>query len=460
MKNPLGYMPVGKLLIQFAVPSIISMLVNALYNIVDQIFIGQKIGYLGNAATTIAFPIVTIMLAISTLFGAGGSAYAAIKLGEKNEEEANKTLGNVFVLLTVFGVVIMVLGFLFLDPLLYAFGARENTIDYARTYTIIILLGAPFSMIGVGLSNLVRTDGNPNLAMYSILAGAALNTILDPIYLFVFNWGVAGAAIATTTSQIISAVILIYYFAKKGNMRFRKRDMKLDARLCRRISTIGISSCILQMASTLLQVIMNNSLVYYGNLSTVTGDAALSAMGIVMKINMILISFCVGIGIGAQPILGFNQGAQQPHRIRKTYLLAASSATAIAVVGWLCCLIFPNAILALFGTDDANFTMFAVKCMRIFLFGIFTAGFQIVSTSYFQATGQPIKASILSSLRQIVFLIPMILILPLFFELDGILYAGACADFLSALVVLIFVIHEMKSLNSWVHREGLHEAEA
>lgn len=236
--------------------------------------------------------------------------------------------------------------------------------------------------------------------------------------------------------------------------------MKLDARLCRRISTIGISSCILQMASTLLQVIMNNSLVYYGNLSTVTGDAALSAMGIVMKINMILISFCVGIGIGAQPILGFNQGAQQPHRIRKTYLLAASSATAIAVVGWLCCLIFPNAILALFGTDDANFTMFAVKCMRIFLFGIFTAGFQIVSTSYFQATGQPIKASILSSLRQIVFLIPMILILPLFFELDGILYAGACADFLSALVVLIFVIHEMKSLNSWVHREGLHEAEA
>ena len=460
-KNPLGYEPVGKLLVRFAVPSIVSMLVNAIYNIVDQIFIGQGVGYLGNAATTIAFPIVTIMLAISTLFGAGGSAYAAIMLGEKNQEEANKTLCNVFVLLLISGLAIMELGLLFMEPLLYAFGAREGTVEYARIYTAIILIGSPFSMIGVGLSNLVRTDGSPNLAMYSILAGAVLNTILDPIYIFVFHWGVAGAAIATITSQMISAVILMYYFAKKGKMRFCKADMKLDWRLCRRISGIGISSCILQMASTVLQIVMNNSLIHYGNLSSAGGgDIALSAMGIVMKVNMILISFCVGIGVGAQPILGFNQGARQPHRIRKTYLLAAGSATIIATIGWLVCLIFPEAILSLFEKKNAAFMEFAVRCMRIFLLCVFNAGFQIVSTSYFQATGQAVKASILSSLRQIVFLIPLVLILPLFFGLDGILYAGACADFLSGLVVACFVVHEMRSLNRWVHEEGLHDAKA
>ncbi len=459
-KNPLGYEPVGKLLIKFAVPSIVSMLVNSIYNIVDQIFIGQGVGYLGNAATTIAFPIVTIMLAISTLFGAGGSAYAAIMLGEKNKEEANKTLGNVFVLLTASGIILMILGFIFMDPLLYAFGAREDTYEYARIYTAIILVGAPFSMVGVGLSNLVRTDGSPNLAMYSILAGAILNTILDPIYIFVLHWGVAGAAIATITSQLISAVILVYYFVKKGNMRFRKADMKLNMHLCRRLSGIGISSCILQIASTILQIVMNNSLIYYGNLNNAgEGDIALSAMGIVMKVNMILISFCVGIGVGAQPILGFNRGAQQPHRIRKTYILAATSATIISIIGWLMCMLFPEAVLSIFGKENATFTNFAVKCMRIFLLCIFCAGFQIVTTNYFQATGQAVKASVLSSLRQIVFLIPLILILPIFFGLDGILYAGACADLLAGLVVTGFAVHEMKSLNHWIREfDQQHEA--
>lgn len=460
-KNPLGYEPVGKLLIQFAVPSIISMLVNSIYNIVDQIFIGQGVGYLGNAATTIAFPIVTIMLAVSTLFGAGGSAYAAIMLGEKNQKEANKTLGNVFVLLAGSGIVLMLLGFLFMDPLLYAFGAREDTLEYAKIYTSIILIGAPFSTIGVGLSNLVRTDGSPNLAMYSILAGAVLNTILDPIYIFIFHWGVAGAAIATITSQLISAVILVYYFAKKGNMRFHKKDMKLNLHLCRRVSGIGISSCILQLASTILQIVMNNSLIYYGNLNAAgEGDIALSAMGIVMKINMILISFCVGIGVGAQPILGFNRGAQKPHRIRRTYALAAISATVISVIGWLLCMLFPELVLSLFGKENAAFTSFAVKCMRIFLMCIFCAGFQIVSTNYFQATGQAVKASVLSSLRQIVFLIPLILILPPFFGIDGILYAGALADLLSALVVSVFAVYEIKRLNRWIHESDLQQEKA
>lgn len=454
-ENPLGYKPIGHLLMQFAIPAVISMLVNALYNIVDQIFIGQKVGFLGNAATTVAFPIVTIVLSVSTLLGAGGSAYASIKLGEKKEEEAQKTLSNVFVLLVGVGIVITILGLVFLEPLLKIFGATETVMPYAKDYSSIILLGTPFNMLGVGLSNMARTDGNPKLSMYSMLVGAVLNTFLDPLYLFVFQWGVKGAAIATITSQIISALILVHYFAKKGHMRFHKKDMILNTVICKEVFILGLSSCITQIASTVLQITMNNSLVYYGKRSSVGGDVALSAMGIVLKVSMILISICIGIGIGVQPILGFNKGAGNPKRIKKAYGIAAKSATAFSIFGWLACLLIPHIILAIFGTNDPNFTDFAVKCLRIYMAGIFCAGFQITSTSYFQATGQPLKASVLSMLRQVILLIPLILILPKVFGLDGILYAGPIADILSGVVVFFFISHEMKKLSKEVKNKSL-----
>ena len=446
--NPLGYKPIGHLLMQFALPAIIAMLVNSVYNIVDQIFIGQGIGYLGNAATTISFPIVTIILAVSTLLGAGGSAYAAIKLGEKKEEEAERTLGTVTILTLAASAVVVAAGFIFLDPMLRLFGATDNTMVYAREYTSIMLIGTPFNMLGVVLSNMARTDGSPSVAMYAMLAGAFLNTILDPVYIFVFHWGVTGAAIATITSQIISAVVLVMYFVKKGkNMRYRKSILRVDPEICRLVLPLGISSGITQIASTILQVVMNNSLVYYGNQSAVGGDVALSAMGIVNKIGMILVSVCLGIGIGSQPIFGFNKGANQPKRVRKTFLVAAASATTVAVLGWLVCQLFPGAILSLFGTEDPQFNLFAERCLRIYMLGIFAAGFQVVSTSYFQSTGQPLKASILSMLRQLLLLIPLILILPLHFGLSGILYAGPAADIISAIVVSQFIIHELRKLN-------------
>jgi len=446
--NPLGYKPIGQLLMQFALPAIIAMLVNSIYNIVDQIFIGQGIGYLGNAATTISFPIVTIILAVSTLLGAGGSAYAAIKLGEKKEEEAERTLGTVTVLTLAASAVVVAAGFIFLDPMLRLFGATDNTMVYAIEYTSILLIGTPFNMLGVVLSNMARTDGSPSIAMYAMLAGAFLNTILDPVYIFILHWGVTGAAIATITSQIISAVVLVMYFVKKGkNMRYHKSILRIDPEICRLVIPLGISSGITQIASTILQVVMNNSLVYYGNQTAVGGDVALSAMGIVNKISMILVSICLGIGIGSQPIFGFNKGANQPKRVRKTFLVAAASATSVAVIGWLVCQLFPGAILSLFGTEDPQFNLFAERCLRIYMLGIFAAGFQVVSTSYFQSTGQPLKASILSMLRQLLLLIPLILILPLHFGLSGILYAGPAADIISALVVSQFIIYELRKLN-------------
>lgn len=446
-ENPLGYEPVGKLLLQFAVPSTISVLVNSVYNIVDQIFIGQGVGYLGNAATTVTFPIITIIMAFATLLGSGGSAYAAIKLGQKKEEEAEKTLNNNFMLSIITGIVLAVIGFIFMEPILRLFGATESIMPYAKDYASIILIGVPFSVIGPCLSNMARTDGSPRLSMYGILIGAVLNTILDPIYIFIFHWGVKGAAIATITSQIISALILFLYFCKRSQMRLHLKELKLDGSVCKNVIALGTSSGITQLVACIMQVTMNNSLVYYGNKSAVGGDVALSAMGIVMKLAMILASVCIGIGIGSQTIFGFNFGAEKYQRIKHLFKNAVAAATVSVLIGWLLCQLFPGLIVNLFGGGNSAFVNFAEKCLRIYLFGIFCAGFQIVATNYFQATGQPLKASVLSMLRQLLLLVPLILILPLFLGLNGILFAGPIADMSSAVIVALFVVPEMKKLN-------------
>lgn len=446
-ENPLGVRPVKRLLFSFSIPAIISCLVNSVYNIVDQIFIGQGVGYLGNAATTIAFPLMTIIMAFATLIGSGGSAYAALRLGEGRKREALLTLNNLLVIAIGLGILLAATGLIFLKPILTLFGATETTMPYAIDYTSIVLMGVPFSVISIALSNMARTDGHPRMSMYGILIGAALNTVLDPIYIFVLDWGVKGAAIATITAQFVSTVVLCYYFLKKGRMRFTRRYMKPVGRVWYKIFSLGISSGITSLVACIMQVVMNNSLVYYGNQTEITGDVALSAMGIVMKIAMILASVCIGFGIGAQPILGFNLGAKKYARVRHTYLLAVSIATGSILIGWAVCQLAPHLVLSLFGKENQTFTDFAVRCLRIYLGGIFCAGFQIVSTNYFQATGQPLKASLLSMLRQLILLIPLLLILPLFFGLNGLLYAGPCADIGSAVIVALFILPEMRKLN-------------
>lgn len=446
-ENPLGVRPVKGLLFSFSIPAIISCLVNSVYNIVDQIFIGQGVGYLGNAATTIAFPLMTIIMAFATLIGSGGSAYAALRLGEGRKREALLTLNNLLVIAIGLGILLAATGLIFLKPILTLFGATETTMPYAIDYTSIVLMGVPFSVISIALSSMARTDGHPRMSMYGILIGAALNTVLDPIYIFVLDWGVKGAAIATITAQFVSTVVLCYYFLKKGRMRFTRRFMKPVGRVWYKIFSLGISSGITALVACIMQVVMNNSLVYYGNQTEITGDVALSAMGIVMKIAMILASVCIGFGIGAQPILGFNLGAKKYARVRHTYLLAVSIATGSILIGWAVCQLAPHLVLSLFGKENQTFTDFAVRCLRIYLGGIFCAGFQIVSTNYFQATGQPLKASLLSMLRQLILLIPLLLILPLFFGLNGLLYAGPCADIGSAVIVALFILPEMRKLN-------------
>ena len=461
LENPLGYKPIGSLLMQFSIPAIISCLINSIYNIVDQIFIGQGVGYQGNAATTVAFPIMIILLAFGNMTGAGSSAFAAIRLGEGNDKLAKKCLNNAFVFSFLLGVIIMIIGILFLKPLLWLFGAKNPVImDYSYDYTFIVLLGTPFNLVSISLSNLARTDSNPKLAMYSMLIGAGLNTILDPIYIFIFNWGVKGAAIATITSQIISAIVLTFYFARKSkknprHLQFEKQYFKLNFSIIKNFLSLGFSSGITQAAICVMQIVMNNSLMYYGNLSSIGGDVALSAMGIVMKISTIMTSLAIGVGMGAQPILGFNQGAKKYLRIRKTYLYAILLATTLVMCLWLICHLFPENIIGLFGKESAEFTDFAVNCMNIYLFGTFCSGFQIVSCGYFQATGQPLKAAILSTLRQLSLLVPLIIILPLFFGLKGILFSAPIADIVSAFIVSRFIIPEMKKLSELEHNAAM-----
>mgnify|MGYP001001109301 FL=1 len=453
MDNPMGYEPVGKLLKKFAVPSVIAMLVNSIYNIVDQIFIGQGVGYLGNAATTVALPITTIALAVAMLIGAGGNAFAAIKLGEQKKDVAERTLGTVFFTMIIIGILMAVFGLIFLVPMLNLFGATENNLQYAIDYASIILIGIPFVLCGVGGSNFARTDGSPKIAMVSMVVGAVMNTILDPIFIFVFHWGVKGAAVATIMGQIATAIIIMRYFVKSGNMRFKKEYLRFDFPLLKASIALGVSSCITQVSSVFLQIVLNNSLVKYGNMTDVGGDIALSAMGIVMKVSMILIAINIGIGTGAQPILGYNKGAGNYSRIQKTYILAAVVSTIVSVAGWVACVAFPQYIIAIFGNENAQFTSFAVMCLRIYMFGIFTSGFQMVTTSYFQATGQALKASVLSMLRQLIVLIPLILVLPLFMGLNGIIYSGPIADFVSAAIILVFAVIEIKKLNIKVAEE-------
>ena len=450
-ENPLGTEPLRKLMITFSVPAIITGLINSRYNIVDQIFIGQGVGYLGNAATTVAFPVMTILLAFGTLIGSGASAYAAIRLGEKRKHAAERAMNNALVVSASTGIVLAVLGLIFLKPVLSLFGATESVMPYAVDYTTVILIGTPFNLISIAMANLVRTDGSPRLSMWGMLIGAILNTILNPIYIFVLDMGVRGSAIATVTSQIISAAILVSYFlrpakGKPDHMRIKKEFLVLRPRVVRNFLVLGTSSAITQSVACIMQIVMNNSLIIYGDRSPIGGDVALGAMGIVMKLAMILGSFGIGVGIGAQPILGYNRGAEKFDRVRKTYLIAVSFASIMIAAGWLACQLFPTQIISIFGEESPEFREFAVECLRIYLFGIFCAGFQIVSTSYFQATGQPFKASILSSLRQLTLLIPLLLILPLFMGLDGILFAAPIADITSAVIVAFFIVPEMKKL--------------
>lgn len=443
-ENPLGYAPIGKLLRKFAIPSIISMTVSALYNIVDQIFIGQGVGMLGNAATNVAFPLTTITVALSLLLGIGGAANYNLALGRKEKDKAKGIAGTAFGTLFLAGVLFCIVSRCFLKPMVTACGATEQTLPYALSYVGITSLGFPFYMLVTGGNHLIRADGKPTYSMISMLSGAIINTILDPLFIFVFGWGIQGAAWATVTGQIFSACMVFFYLPKYQNVKLSPRDFLPKPACLRAIVSLGAASFFNQIAITVVQIVMNNTLRHYGSLSIYGSEIPLAVVGIVAKVNMLFLSVVIGISQGAQPIIGFNYGARNYSRVRETYLKAASTATVIAVGAFLCFQLLPRQITSLFGSGDPLYYQFAISYFRIFMFCTFFNGLQPVTANFFTSIGKAPKGILLSMTRQIIFLIPLVLIFPFFFGINGVLYAGPISDGAAGILAIFLIRRELK----------------
>lgn len=447
MQNPLGYEKESSLLKKFAIPSIISMLVSSLYNIVDQIFIGQGVGFLGNAATNVAFPLTTIALAIALLIGIGSASLFSLYLGEKRPERSSSIAGNGISMSVLCSVIYVVLVLLFLEPLLKSFGATSTIMPLALEYTRITTLGVPFLITTNVISNLIRADGAPKYSMTCMVAGAVVNTILDPLFIFVFHMGVAGAAIATVTGQVISFFIAAWYIKSFQHIEFNKSSLRISLNDTKEMATIGMSASLNQIAILFVQIVLNNSLTYYGQFTKFGSDIPLAACGIVMKTNAILLAIIIGISQGMQPIIGFNYGAQKYERVKKTFKLAISVNLVVSFIGWALFQFCTSTVLSIFGSGDANYFEFATMFMRIYLMLVCVDGVQMLSSSFFSSIKKAYLGMFLSMTRQVLFLIPLVLILPKFFGLNGILYAAPIADFVAFVVSVICILAEFKKLN-------------
>lgn len=443
-ENPLGSEPVSSLLRRFAIPSVIAMLVSALYNMVDQLFIGHSIGVLGNAATNVAFPLSMVCTSIGLLCGIGGAANFNLCMGRKDPEHAKSYVGNAISMLAILGVILCVAVQLFLRPMMLLFGATPDVIDYACTYTRITSIGFPFLIITIGGSNLIRADGSPKFSMLCNLVGAIVNTILDPLFIFVFHMGMAGAALATITGQILSFALVVFYLRGFKTLPLSLSDLKPNMACWARIAALGATPAFNQVAMMVVQIVMNNTLTYYGSNSVYGSDIPLACAGIISKVNMLFFSFVIGISQGLQPIVSFNFGAQKYDRVKDAYKKAVFAATAISIVAFLCFQLFPRQIIGIFGSGSEEYLHFAEQYFRIFLFFTFLNGIQPVSSNFFTSIGAPKKGIFLSLTRQIIFLLPLLLIFPYLFGIDGVMYTAPIADLAAASVSIVMVVREFK----------------
>lgn len=441
-QKELGTESIIKLLFKYSIPAIIAMMVNSLYTVVDRMFIGRipGVGALAMSGVGMTMPIVCVIMGVGMLIGVGSAASISIKLGQQKRNTAERILGNAVTLSIIAGVVISVLGILFSKSILSLLGAETQTVMYAQQFINIILLGTTFNMLGFSLNQCIRSDGNPKIAMVTMLIGAILNMILDPIFIFAFGWGIKGAAFATIVSQIVSAVWIVYYFMSgKSNLKIKKENLKLEPKLIKIIFAIGMSPCAMQIAASLVQVVSNASLIKYG------GDLAAGAMAIVSSVCMVFLMPIFGMNQGAQPIIGYNYGAKNYQRAKKAVIFPVIVATIVVCAGWLAVEFFPEFFIKLFN-EDPSLVATATRGIRIYMLMFPVIGFQIICSNYFQATGKVKVSMFLSLSRQVIFLIPLMIILPMFFELDGVWMAGTLSDLASAGVTSFFIIRELKHL--------------
>jgi len=445
-ENILGTEKIGKLILKFSIPSIISMVVNALYNIIDQIFIGWGVGYLGNGATNVVFPITVVAMALSFMIADGGAAYMSLKLGEKKKEEASRGVANAIVMAVIVSIFLFTIGMIFLPQLLNLFGCTDGLREYAIGYGRIIVIGLPFFIIGSALNGMIRADGAPKYAMASMVVGAILNIILDPIFIFICKWGVEGAALATIFSQFATFLLNVIYIKRFKTVDLNKDIFKFKSNVGLKVLSLGVSSFITQMSFVFLIAIQNNLLAKYGAESKFGSDIPITVLGIVMKINQILTSIIIGLAIGAQPIIGYNYGAGKFDRVKNTIKTVLKSTLTVSSVAFILFQTIPDKLIFIFGSGDENYMEFACLTFRIYLMLCICNGIQIPSGIFFQAIGKSIKSAILSLSRQICLLIPGMIILSSIFKIRGILYAGPVADGLAFCISSILLILEMKNL--------------
>ena len=445
--NPLGVQQVNRLLSQFAIPSIISMLVGSLYNIVDQFFIGQRVGELGNAATNIAFPLSTSCLALALLIGIGGSSAFNLAMGSGHEKRAVNIMGNAVVLLAGSGLVLSIITLLFLKPLLLFFGSPKAVLPYAMEYTKITAFGFPFLLLSTGGGHLIRADGRPRITMLCNLVGAVLNTILDALFVFGLNLGMSGAALATIIGQIVSGALAIGYLMHGKTVTIRRENLRIKWENVTRIASLGMAPCSNQVAMMVVQIIMNQSLKHYGSHSIYGENIPIACAGIITKVNMIFMAFVIGLSQGLQPIASFNYGAGKKGRVKEAYIKAISIGAVLAVIAFLMFQFFPRQIISIFGDGSELYYQFAIRYFHVFLFFTFVNFMQPITSNFFTAIGKPKVGSFLALTRQILFLLPLILLFPLFLGIDGIMYAGPVADCLAAVVCFIMVYRELRNFN-------------
>lgn len=441
--NMLGTRPVGSLLLKFAIPSIVAMLVSALYNMVDQIFIGNYVGELGNAATNIAFPFSALCTAIALTFGIGGSAAFNLTVGSGDKKTAGYYIGNAVVALVGLGLILTAVAELFMPQLLTLFGSTADILPLAVEYTRITAVGFPILILSIGGGHMIRADGKPTVAMICNLTGAIVNTALDALFVIVFKWGMAGAAAATVIGQLLAAGLVVYHIAHFRTVKLTKEHFILRRKYVLYEAGLGMSQGFNQLAMMVVQIVLNNSLKYYGARSIYGENIPIAVVGVISKVNMMYFSFCIGISQGMQPIASFNYGAKNYRRTREAYLRAVAAGAIISIIAFSLFRIFPRQITSIFGDGGEEYYLFAVNYFRIFLFGTFINNIQPLTSNFFSAIGKPKIGLFLSLTRQILFLLPLIIVFPIFWGIDGIMYAGPIADGLAFLVSLVFVLKEL-----------------
>ena len=444
----MGTEKISKLLLQFSIPSVIGMMVNAIYNIVDRIFIGNSPnGDLGIAALTICFPLMMLVFSISALFAMGGATMFSIRLGQQKIEDARKYLGNTFVLLFLSGILMTVIGLYFLEPILNLLGADAKILPYSIDYLQIILLGCVLSTVSFGGTAFMRADGAPTRAMIAMLSGAIFNIIFDYLFIWRFGWGIHGAALATVGGQMLSTGFVVWYFlfSSKCQVRLQLPALKLKRVLIKNVVSNGIPMFVTQFTAAITITILNNSLSYYGGLTGINSEIAISGMGIINSLQTIIFMPILGIVQGAAPLISFNYGARQLHRSHEALKLAMIVSTLIALFGTLFFFWKAEFLVSLFNSNP-ELVAFSSHALTIWFLGFPLVGIQVLGANYFQATRQPLMATLLNLSRQVLILIPLVLILPRFFSLNGILYAAPLSDTLSTLVTAVFLWRALVSI--------------